>query len=380
LAGLDPVPVLQIDRQTGRIRLPEADLRMASLIRQTPRPVIAHQHLQPNANTLAFLEESGMQPVIMWRDLADSMVSLCEEWERQWTRGFDQVIADGHSVQFLGAVPRTIVERFLLADRKGRYEITIDMALPWYCQFISGWRAWHGRADTSSMLVTYEELCADETGTVAKLLKSLDIPVTAGLEGFLADLKQDKDRANLNVGRAGRGRENLSWRQRKKIARLSNQLGTKDDALGTPPVSADAELQAAYSRQRAARRLGSDKVREKLSLLAFADAIVRASLSRNAGQRAVVLAAEIGIELAMLRFADGDLRLGHHTLCLALQDCARAAAADAAQLMPLRELARQLASRTLPGLGSRGPDFHEAVAAALGELRRLDLLPAPKTP
>lgn len=215
LFHFEPVNVLQTDG--GRPVLPEADLGTAARIRESASPAIMMQHLAPNANTLRFLELSRMHPVIIWRDLEDSMVSLCEEWERQWNTLMQQIEADGFHLQFLGAVPLAFIKNFIQADQPERYDMTIDLALPWYCQFVSGWSLVRQRHPELATFLTFEQITQDEVETVRALVTTLGATPERDIATALAELKKDKQLANLNIGLSGRGQGTLTLQQRHKI-------------------------------------------------------------------------------------------------------------------------------------------------------------------
>jgi hypothetical protein len=145
----------------GRFALPEADLSLAEAIYDSVEPIIVREHLLSNANTLAFLAQSRVWPVILWRALDDSMVSLAEEWARQWSQSDDQVARDGYHLQFLGDVPQIFIENFRRADWTRRYDMAIDLALPWYSRFIAGWDAVRAQDPGFGTFLTYEDVVND---------------------------------------------------------------------------------------------------------------------------------------------------------------------------------------------------------------------------
>jgi hypothetical protein len=226
ILDLHPIDIWRSDAVTQRILTDEVDLARAAQIRATSKPGVAHAHLLPNPNTLLFLERSAMRPIIVWRPIEDCVVSLREEWERQWLSGFEQVSADGYSQQFLGVVPWAFVHAFLQANEKEQHDLVIDLAVPWYCRFRSGWRRVQESRQLSVASVCYETLARDELSAVQSLLGQLGESIPSDIVGaHIAAVKADRFVANMNVGRTGRGHDLLTDAQRERIRQIMLPFG-----------------------------------------------------------------------------------------------------------------------------------------------------------
>jgi hypothetical protein len=244
ILDLHPIDIWRSDGATKRRLTDEVDLERAAQIRATAKPGIAHAHLLPNPNTLLFLERSAMRPIVVWRPIEDCVVSLREEWERQWLSNFEQVSADGHSQQFLGIVPWAFVHAFLHATEKEQHDLVIDLAVPWYCRSRSGWRRVQESRTLSIASVCYASLVRDELNAVQNLLRQLGESVPREIVGkHIAAVKADRFAANTNVGRIGRGRDLLTDAQRARIRQIMHPFGVADssrEAEGAPPRVASA--------------------------------------------------------------------------------------------------------------------------------------------
>lgn len=204
----------------GRSVLPELDLGAAQSIAAGEAPTIMHVHVLPNENTLSFLSKSGVRPLILWRAIDDAMVSLAEEWERQWKITRHIIEIDGSHLQFLGAVPLVFIDRFMRADWLHRYQMTIDLALPWYCKFIAGWRDAKSKIAGPCSFASYEELVSNPAEAAQRVVQELGLKERTCLSTAVDELLSDRTTSHITVGRAGRGRELLSESQRAQIERV----------------------------------------------------------------------------------------------------------------------------------------------------------------
>jgi hypothetical protein len=235
ILDLDPIDILRRDVATQRGLSEEADLALAPQIRRMSKPAIAHVHLLPNPNTLLFLERAALRPVIVWRPIEDCVVSLREEWERQWSSDFKQIAADGHSQQFLGIVPWAFVCTFLQASEEERHDLVIDLAVPWYCRFISGWRGVEESRKVPMASICYEVLAHDEVSAIQNLLRQLGLSVSEGVVGEnIARVKANRIAANTSIGRPGRGHALLTDRQKTRIRQIMVPFGVADSGREAP--------------------------------------------------------------------------------------------------------------------------------------------------
>jgi hypothetical protein len=229
ILDLDPIAILRND--PAQLRLTEeADLARAPQVRAMSKPGIAHAHLLPNANTLLFLERSSLLPVIIWRSIEDCVVSLREEWERQWLTEYEQVRAGGHSLQFLGIVPWIFVHTFLRRNKVEQHDLVIDLAVSWYCRFISGWRWLQNTRKALIASIDYESLARDELKAIQNLFQQIGMSVPDQMVSeHITVLKANRVLANINVGQIGRGNRLLTGGQKARIREIMVPFGLEEN-------------------------------------------------------------------------------------------------------------------------------------------------------
>jgi hypothetical protein len=115
-----------------------------------------------------------------------------------------------------------------------RYDMIIDVALPWYCQFIAGWRELYRRHQLSWLMLDYDELISDQVGAIDALLGKLGAPLDRRhIEPTVSKLSKSPDVINFNKGYRGRGRELLTLLQLQRIKRIwstfANPVSRADD-------------------------------------------------------------------------------------------------------------------------------------------------------
>jgi hypothetical protein len=213
----------------NRILVNEADLQLADKLATSSKSFIFREHLLPNPNTLEFLARSRARLVVITRNFEDTIVSLMEEWERQWLPNVDAIKADGYHVQFCGTIPYPFVRKFVESTRTERLDQTIDAAMPWLSQFVSGWKSIFARSSDLGLPMDYETIRADAPRALRTACGYLfsdgskrieDDRITASVQSVLSD----RIDANFNIGKSGRGREELNRAQLKRIARVKQSF------------------------------------------------------------------------------------------------------------------------------------------------------------
>ena len=233
LTRFEPISVLQT--ANGRVVASEADLGRADFIASSGKSFIIREHLPPNQNTLTLLERAKLRPIILVRNLNDTIVSLAEEWARQWRTVAHIVEVDGFHLQFCGAIPWTFIQRFLKASPSERFDRVIEVALPWLCAFASGWSLISARRPSFARIIGYDVIAADPHTVVRTICHDLGLSAIGDINDAVEAVLSDRQRSNFNVGRSGRGRELLSVRQREQVA--STWRAFADDQVAMSLVS-----------------------------------------------------------------------------------------------------------------------------------------------
>lgn len=101
---------------------------------------VIHQHVPYHGTTLAYMQHYRMRPVVLVRDLADTVASIR-----------DHLRAGG-----TGSWPDAHIDVTMLDRRDDELECTIaHLIMPWYFNFYAGW------CESSRPMITYEQLMVD---------------------------------------------------------------------------------------------------------------------------------------------------------------------------------------------------------------------------
>lgn len=151
---------------------------------------VVKQHTVALPKNLKLMRQFGLRPVVLVRNIFDSLVSLSEYLTQRDRDNF-------------------LMPNIRCPDPATRLRATVCFCAPFYVQFYVSWR----RADASGHDVcwrTYEELLADKHAFFSRVLDFYRIPREGRLQESIARLdvrpSQPIDNANrFNVGVSGRG-------------------------------------------------------------------------------------------------------------------------------------------------------------------------------
>jgi hypothetical protein len=203
------------------------ELDVNDIIRQRLRhgKWISHSHIAANPYTLNIIDRLQIVAIVTVRNLLDFIVSVREEWLRQWKA--PSVLCDERgSVQFVGLIPIESVQHFMSSDSTAQLDFVIETTCEWCFRNVQGWRnAARARAERVCFSV-YEDLIQDEVGQLHRLSRfaGLDQPIERIVHAC-TNVKRDRNVANINIGRPGRGREMLNPRQIDRIHSILNAVG-----------------------------------------------------------------------------------------------------------------------------------------------------------
>ncbi len=179
----------------------EQDLS-ARKLRRLRRRCVLQQHVRGTTTNVELMVRHGIRPIVQTRSLFDVVVSL------------DDYFNEDHRRLSCGYV----CEEYLRTARNERFDYLIHLHLPWYFNFLMSWREAAERIETCP--VTYEELFADQTGTLARIAEFYDLRVSPSqIEEAIRGAAGSDTR--LNVGKTGRGAELLTWQQKQAIFRMA---------------------------------------------------------------------------------------------------------------------------------------------------------------
>lgn len=204
----------------------DQEFHVPSLVESARIPGVIQQHCLATEPNLQILEAFRIRPVVLVRNFADALLSLVE-----FFRG--------------GAYQTTLFQRdFNRLSPEAQIDLLLEHRMPWYFEFVASWQEVERTKRLPVCWLSYEELIADEAGTLRRLIEywKLQVPdEKARIEKALADAKADTERTRFNVGRAGRGKAALSPRQLERLASYARFFPSTDfTKVGLPPPAANA--------------------------------------------------------------------------------------------------------------------------------------------
>ncbi|MEJ8570250.1 sulfotransferase domain-containing protein [Microbaculum marinum] len=217
LSELPGIKSAWITESTGR---GEQELSAWRVARASFGHFVAQHHVRYHDDTQRLVDQFRMKPVVLVRDIFDSVVSLLDHVKHRWPE-----IPQAFVTPELRSLPDEQVLDFL-----------VDMAVPWYMDF---YVSWTGCAD--AVRLNYEELNADPVAIVSELLDRLGIAAARGeVRGAIA--AADARDSLFNRAEIGRGRM-LSEAQRARIVRQASYYPSVDFA----PIGLSGSVIAAHS-------------------------------------------------------------------------------------------------------------------------------------
>lgn len=202
LAGLPGMRSAWVTDSDGR---GEQELSAHRLAYAGFQSFVAQHHVRYHDGTRRQIDRFGLEPVVLVRDIFDSVVSLVDHIRALWPE-----------------VPQALVTPEVrdLPDPE-LLDFLVDMAVPWYIDFYVSWMA---RPDVP--VVRYEDLRADPPRTVARLVERL------GIAAEPRDIEHALDIARaspvlFNHGVVGRGSA-LAPSQRERILRQASYYPSVD--------------------------------------------------------------------------------------------------------------------------------------------------------
>jgi hypothetical protein len=171
----------------------EQELSELHLLRAADGGYIACHHTRYSAFTSTLIDRFKLRTVVIVRNLMDVLVSTNDHLDNE---GF----GEGNPMGFLDPA------HFLQRSREERLDTLIDMLAPWHINFFLSWT----KAPRKDILwAQYETVFADPDQTIPELLLQLGVQPRP--------VKFHNTGGRLNVGRPGRGREQLSPAQIERL-------------------------------------------------------------------------------------------------------------------------------------------------------------------
>lgn len=160
-----------------------------------------HQHVRATEYNLSLLNKYQITPIVLVRNIYDSIVSFRDHVEKEnhlWPMAY---INDSYS----------------RLDAERKLDFLIDMVVPWYLQFYVSWKDYSLKNEI--YWINYRDIVKSSEGVVAGILNNMQIGFS---EKNLAQLiNEEKFSHRFNQGIAGRGKTEMTSKQREKIRQLA---------------------------------------------------------------------------------------------------------------------------------------------------------------
>lgn len=174
---------------------------------------VTQQHCRAADANVHLMQAFGVRPVVLVRNIFDSVMSLLDFYNRgAFTNSFFR--ADWPAL-----------------DDETRIDLLIENVIPWYFQFVASWDLVEKRKQLEVHWLTYEQLIADKTGTVLKILEFYGLGASRrGVEQRIKAIESNERKIRFNKGVAGRGKSGLNDLQKERIRRLARYYPSTDFA------------------------------------------------------------------------------------------------------------------------------------------------------
>lgn len=180
---------------------------------------ITHAHVIANPHTLRVISQTGMDVLITFRNIPDSLVSLRGELERQWKQRQELITKQGYVSTFFGQAPAHAINHFLSASHEIQMDFLIEATTAWYAFHAHSWEQALESGKHSIYAIHYDNVVLDDAGEVYKFYQFLGGTLPeSDVRTRVAALKRDnKEALNINAGVSGARKLGLTSAQKERI-------------------------------------------------------------------------------------------------------------------------------------------------------------------
>ena len=184
----------------GYDHLNEQDLYLPNLIDAYNMNIVCHQHTRATSPNLELIKEFGIRPVVLVRDVFDCLVSLRDHLDRESRR----------------TPVFTATDDFFSKSQTEQFDELIDLALPWYVNFVVSWKSAQSEG-VETLWLSYEDMMADKAEAVRQVLRFYGLDQFGSrVDAAIANVDAG-DGTRFNRGVRGRGRSLLSAEQQQRV-------------------------------------------------------------------------------------------------------------------------------------------------------------------
>lgn len=189
----------------------EHEIYLPTLRESAHLDTVTQQHCRASDANIHLMQAFGIKPVVLVRNIFDSVMSLLDFY---------------NSGAFRNSYFRA---DWQLLDDETKIDLLIDNVIPWYFQFFASWDLAEKQKRVDIHWLTYEELVADKTSAVLKILEFYRLGASRkGVAQRIKEIESEERKIRFNKGVAGRGRSGLNDRQKEQIGRLAKYFPSTD--------------------------------------------------------------------------------------------------------------------------------------------------------
>jgi tetratricopeptide (TPR) repeat protein len=182
----------------------EHEIYLPTLRESAHLDTVTQQHCRASDANIHLMEAFGIKPVVLVRNIFDSVMSLLDFYNKGAFRN-SYFRADWQAL-----------------DDETKIDLLIENVIPWYFQFVASWDLAEKQQRIELYWLTYEELVADKTSSVLKVLEFYGLGASRrDVERRIKEIESEERKIRFNKGVTGRGRSGLNDRQKGQISSLA---------------------------------------------------------------------------------------------------------------------------------------------------------------
>lgn len=193
--------------QGGRDGTPYLPNLLACYLDKDLPEIIVHIHMQAFTANRHLLSVLGIRPVVMLRNLPDTLASFLDMLE-------SDPVARAQGLNCV--VPGNFAE----LSRAQRIDFVLDIIVPWYASYFASWKSFVDEAPGQVCVLRYGDFCQDPAKSVHTALVHAGFAVSS--DACTAALKRvwpNRNKLRYNKGTGGRGADYFSASQLAVVTR-----------------------------------------------------------------------------------------------------------------------------------------------------------------
>lgn len=194
----------------------EQDIYLPKLIDYFNVPLVIHQHCRATIKNIELIEKYGLTPIVLVRNIYDSVLSIKEHIERE-SKNWSMIYINSNYQ--------------CLSDDE-RIDFIIDNYVPWVFYFFVSWNDYSISSQGKSpvLFVKYEDMINNKVDFIERILTYLNIKAL-DIQKIIAEYDNTPKEVRFNKGVSGRGEQHLSEDQKKRIKVLSDYYRNVDFSI-----------------------------------------------------------------------------------------------------------------------------------------------------